>query len=63
MSVNNPYKTVYQAEKAGKKILAHGTGVGEMLRKSKAKGLTCSNSLLIVKDTGDLRSEWWLVEK
>lgn len=45
-------------EKHGRKVLARGKGINKMLDVCYKKGLNNANSVLVVKDTGDLDSSW-----
>ena len=50
-------------EKHGCKVLARGKGINKMLDVCYKKGFTISNSVLVVKDTGDLDSSWIIYNK
>lgn len=51
-----------KAKKAGKKVMAHGFGMSDMIKKCYKKGLNKGNSTLIVRDLGSMNSEYWVVE-
>lgn len=61
--MNEQYKTVYQAKKAGKKVLATGFGLASMFIRAKKRNFTDNNSCLIVKQPNNLDSQWWIVSK
>jgi len=50
-------------EKHGRLVLARGKGINKMLDVCYKKGLTCDNSVLVVKDPGDLGSSWIIYDK
>lgn len=55
-------KTLAQLKKQGKKVVAHGYGLASMLNKCNKKGLSKSNSTLVVKDVNNLNSEFWVLQ-
>lgn len=59
----NGSDSYYREIKSGKKLLAHGKGISNMFKKSHKLKLTNSNSTLIVRDSSDLNSEYWIVSR
>lgn len=49
-----------EKQEHGRFILAKGKGIASMMNKCKAKNLTSYNSVLVIKDTSDLDSAWYV---
>lgn len=50
-------------KKQGQVVVAHGYGVNDMLQKCYHKGLNKNNSTLIIRNGGELDSEYWVLQE